>query len=210
MNKLKKLIGESQAIFAFALCLLTCGFLAPSTWAKPATEPILARPTVVVNADAAVLTNGVLSAETAAGSGLWHAWSNQTATVVYTAKKGYYFEDGTSEKTVKLETSVNPAVTKSGEVVPAAPAAPTVQLGEVAQRYPWEGVLDVECMVSNMPKDQCDVKLTVEIGGVKKGEVYHNVTTGVNKFEFPISTHFPETKGEAKVSAELTEKQPPM
>jgi len=88
---------------------------------KPPPVEILARPTPVEHATATVYTNGFLSTETSFGSGLWNAWSNETAEVVYTAAEGYYFADGTMVKTNQLDTSKNPATTKG-----TLPAVPTL------------------------------------------------------------------------------------
>jgi len=77
------------------------------------TEPIVSAPTAVAHSTYSVYTNGLLSAD---GT----VWSNRTATVVYTADAGYIFKNGGMAFTNKLDTSKNPAVVSSGEVLPVA------------------------------------------------------------------------------------------
>jgi len=158
--------------------------------------PIVALPTKVDNTTTKVFMNGFLSSEFEPGK--WRGWTNMTACVVYTAEKGLYFEDGSTKKTVVLDATVDPAVTKAGEVLPASPKQPSVKLGVVAQRYPWNGIVDVGYQVRNWwPFGDVDAKLEVKVGEVcVTNEITVTGATGIQAVD--LSAIAPDYKGRAR------------
>jgi len=57
---------------------------------------------------------------------------------------------------------VNPAVVKAGEVVPGAAGKPGLKLGVVAQRYPWNGTVDVQYKATHWQQGgACAIEVTV-------------------------------------------------
>jgi len=67
-------------------------------------------------------------------------------------------------------------------LVALAAPEPTAQIGVVAQRYPWNGVVDVTCKVANAPKD---APLVVCANGVEVVRVA--ATNGEQKVSFDAS-----------------------
>jgi len=81
--------------------------------------------------------------------------SNSTVTVTYTVTTpGLYFADGTTTYTATFtaDKSVNDAAKAIADQQPEGPDKPTMKIGVVGQRYPWDNKFDVEYKVTFWPK----------------------------------------------------------
>ena len=74
--------------------------------------------------------------------GSYSVWSNNLVQVTYKANEGYAFGDALTESNVVFTATTDP-VSVPTELLPVA-KIPSIKLGVIAQRYPWNGILDIE------------------------------------------------------------------
>jgi len=84
-----------------------------------------------------------------------------------------------------------------------AEPAPSVQVGVVAQRYPWNGVVDVTCKVANATEG---AKLVVKANGVEVARLA--ATNGEQKVSFDANK-VEALKGRALKDVKVTAKVEP-
>jgi len=135
-------------------------------------------------------------------------WSNRTgkaespadpvATVVYTANPGYAFEDGTTEKSVAFDTRVNPAVLMGDAPAPAGKSE--LVLGVVAQRYPWNGVVDVEYKATYW-SDAVFGAVEITVGDTVVTNALNIFKSGTGVQGIDLKALFGEKAGEAQFNA---------
>jgi len=107
--------------------------------------------------------------------------SNSMVRVVYTVTEpGLYFVDGSTTyvATFTADKSMNDAATMIAAQKPAVPAAPNVKVGVAAQRYPWNGMIDVRYKVANTPSGAYKLKVMADCGGVVASATVDNVKSG--------------------------------
>jgi len=136
--------------------------------------------------------------------------TNSTVKATWTAtEKGVYFRDGTTKytQTFKADKDVNAVsemVTK-----PEEPKEPSVKVGIVGQRHPWDGKLDVQYWAKNTPNGEYRLKVTVTVDGEVKDQTV-DALNGKNAMVFDMRAVFGEvTATGVKVKAELVEAPPP-
>jgi len=130
--------------------------------------------------------------------------SNSVVKVTYTTTNGVYFADGS--KTYVQTLTADKAVTDAAAIVkPEVPAAPSVKVGVVAQRYPWDGKLDVQFWAKNTPAGQYGLKVSVTIGEKTDYGFFRGVKSGIDTVEFDLSNFGEVTTKKCKVWAELIE-----
>jgi len=108
--------------------------------------------------------------------------SNSTIRVAYTVtESGLYFVDGSTTyvATFTADKSVNDAATAIAAQKPSVPAAPNVKVGVAAQRYPWNGMIDVRYKVSNTPAGAYKLKVMADCGGVVFSATVENIKSGI-------------------------------
>jgi len=132
--------------------------------------------------------------------------SNSVVTVTWTAAgAGKFFTDGSTiyKQSFTADKSVNAAV--ATVVKPGEPAAPSLKLGVVAQRYPWDGKLDVQYWAKNTPNGAYMIIVTITLpDGTKKSQA-SKALNGKNTTIFDAKEAFGEVKftTSVKVAAEL-------
>ena len=107
--------------------------------------------------------------------------TNGIAYVVYTINEGWYFSGWTKAVTNQLDTTVNPAVDTNA--LPAVIKIPSIKLGDVAQRWPWNDKVDVEVSAEDL-----DAETTYGL----KFRVFDVVDDGAttNEYEFTSDAAF--------------------
>jgi len=133
---------------------------------------VIAEPTVVPHATATLTRADTGTPTLRNNRGQLVAETDVRQKVTYTTEKDYYFSDGSVvwQKTFDVSKAVT--------IVPVSPTpvyqpAPTLKLGVVAQRYPWNGMADLSYKTAFWPEG-------------KKGAVEVTVGETVTTNEFDI------------------------
>jgi len=87
---------------------------------------------------------------------------------------------------------------------PEEPKAPSVKIGIVGQRYPWDGKLDVQYWAKNTPNKGWRLLVSVELPDGTEVINVSDALNGINTMVFDMREDFGEvTVKNVKVTAEL-------